>query len=330
MLPPPVCRRGRPTTIFSAMTATTLTSGVAHDELVATVALLQSSTLVKTHLGALIENVGSAVDLLRGSFAQTAAAAGQPELFEPIPEAVQSVAVEEVASWSNYAYDGSTVLDSTYPDMLRTIFNRPPLLFTEGDASVLDTVGVAIVGTRKASTLGLRRATKLARELGERKLTIVSGLAAGIDSAAHRAALDVGARTIAVVGTGLTKVYPKENTLLAREIVAKGGALVSQFLPRTAPHSGNFPMRNITMSGLSVITVVVEASNTSGARMQARVALEHGRSVFLLQSLVEQHTWAREMVEVGVRGMCARVLRDVDELTLRLNPSFAPRAFAIA
>jgi DNA processing protein len=312
------------------MTVRTLTSGVAHDELVATVALLQSSTLVKTHLGALIENVGSAVELLRDTFAQTAAAAGQPELFEPIPECDQSAAVQEVASWSDYAYHVSTVLDSAYPDMLRTIFNRPPLLFTEGEPSVLDTVGVAIVGTRKASAHGMRRATRLARELGERGLTIVSGLAAGIDSAAHRAALDVGARTIAVVGTGLTKVYPKENTLLAREIVAKGGALVSQFLPRTAPQSANFPMRNITMSGLSVITVVVEASNTSGARMQARVALQHGRSVFLLQSLVEQHTWAREMVEAGVGGMRARVLRDLDDLTARLDPSFTPRAFAIA
>ena len=112
------------------MTATTITSGVAHDELLATVALLQSSTLVKTHLGALNENVGSAVELLRDSVVRTAAAAGQPELFEPIPEAVQSAAAEEVASWSNYPYDVFTVLESTYPDMLRTSSNRPPLPFS--------------------------------------------------------------------------------------------------------------------------------------------------------------------------------------------------------
>lgn len=306
-----------------------LTPGTREHELLATVALLQAPQVVKAHLGAQIDGYGSAVELLRWVY-RDASAEESTALFETVPESVLSQAEQEVQSWGEHALTACTVLDSTYPELLRSIFNRPPLLFVRGERSAVESVGVAIVGTREPSEAGARRARKLARELGKRGLTIVSGLAKGIDTAAHTGALEVGGRTVAVVGTGLDHTYPKENTLLARQIVDCGGALVSQFFPKQPPMPGNFPTRNITMSGLSVLTVVVEASETSGARMQARVALEHGRTVFLLRSLVNSHVWAQRMVEEGVKGTRASVLEEVDDVTRRLDPEYEPQAFATA
>ncbi|MBV9048974.1 MAG: DNA-processing protein DprA, partial [Solirubrobacterales bacterium] len=122
--------------------------------------------------------------------------------------------------------------------------------------------------------------------------TVVSGLAAGIDTAAHTAALARGGRTIAVIGTGLNRSYPPENAPLQRRL-ARESAVVSQFWPEAPPSRRSFPMRNAVMSGLTLGTVVVEASQTSGARMQGRLALAHGRTVFLVDALLEQQ-WARE------------------------------------
>ena len=126
--------------------------------------------------------------------------------------------------------------------------------------------------------------------------------------------------TVAVFGTGLRSVFPKANASLARDIVRADGALVSQFLPTQHAAKWTFPTRNITMSGLSVATVVVEAGETSGARMQARVALEHGRAVFLLQSLVDEHEWARVMVDRGIGNVRARILRTSGDLVDGLSP----------
>jgi DNA processing protein len=127
---------------------------------------------------------------------------------------------------------------------------------------------------------------------------VLSGLAKGIDAAAHTGALEANGRTVAVLGHGLLRpVYPAENRGLADEILAAGGALVSQFLPDTPPTQGTFPLRNAVMSGMAQGTVVVEAGKTSGARMQARFAAEHGKRVWLLQSLVDEFEWATEFAE---------------------------------
>jgi DNA processing protein len=188
-----------------------------------------------------------------------------------------------------------TVLDEHYPANLRLIPNLPPFLFYRGTLTEEDAWSVAVVGTRSASGAGTERAARLAGLLAGHHVTVVSGLARGIDTAAHRGTLGRGGRTIAVLGTGITRCYPPENRDLADQI-AGAGAVVSQFWPTRSPGRDTFPRRNVVTSGLSQGTVVIEASQTSGARMQARLALEHGKTVFLVHSLIAAQEWAREYV----------------------------------
>lgn len=214
------------------------------------------------------------------------------------------------------AEDGTrcvSVLDREYPVNLRAIYNRPPFLFVRGSLTESDQRSIAIVGTRGASPKGLDQATRLASALAGQGVTVLSGLARGIDSAAHRAALSVGGRTAAVMGTGMHRRYPTENSDLAAEI-ERSGALVSQFWPDAPPTRWSFPMRNVVMSGMAIGTVVIEASSTSGAKMQARLALEHGKLVFLIRSLVLGEAWAQDYVDR--RG--ALVVDDVDDVLDRL------------
>lgn len=192
----------------------------------------------------------------------------------------------------------TTVLDDDYPANLRVIFNLPPFLTYRGALREDDARSVAVVGTREASDAGIRQAGELARALSAAGVTVLSGLARGIDTAAHEATLDAGGRTIAVMGTGIRRIYPRENERLAARI-AEQGAVVSQFWPDTPPRTDTFPRRNVVTSGLSQGTVVVEASATSGAKMQARLALQHGKRVFLLRSLVRERIWARDYVARG-------------------------------
>jgi DNA processing protein len=206
-----------------------------------------------------------------------------------------------------------TVLDPAYPRTLRLIFNLPPFLYVRGRLLERDLRSVAVVGTRKPTEDGLERATRMARLLVDAGVTVVSGLARGIDTAAHEATLDQGGRTIAVVGTGITRCYPKENTDLA-ERVAVAGAVVSQFWPSAPPATWSFPRRNATMSGIAQGTVVIEASATSGAKMQARLALQHGKKVFLLRSLVDRYPWAASYAE----QRNARIVDEVEDVVREL------------
>lgn len=190
----------------------------------------------------------------------------------------------------------TTVLDDDYPVNLRTIYNLPPFLFYRGTLRPDDARSVAVVGTRQATTDGLSRAKRMAQLLVEAGVTVLSGLARGIDTVAHQACLDAGGRTIAVLGSGIRRVYPPENAGLA-ERIAEHGAVVSQFWPDTHPTSYTFPRRNVVTSGMSQGSVVIEASATSGAKMQARLAVEHGKQVFLLHSLVTEREWARKYLD---------------------------------
>jgi DNA processing protein len=207
----------------------------------------------------------------------------------------------------------TTVLDDDYPVNLRLIPNLPPFLFMLGHLEPADARSVAVVGTRQASPTGISRAESMARQLVEQGVTVASGLARGIDTAAHTTALTYKGRTVAVIGTGITRCYPAENKALAASI-AQHGAVVSQFWPTAPPAKHTFPRRNVTMSGISQGTVVIEASDTSGAKMQARIAAEHGKQVFLLRSLVTEHEWARKMLD---RGAAIEVTQ-VDDVIMRL------------
>lgn len=188
-----------------------------------------------------------------------------------------------------------TVLDCDYPSNLRMIQDHPPLLFVRGTLEERDNRAVAVVGTRNPSDAGIRAAGLLAGALAGRGVTVVSGMASGIDTAAHVGALNAGGRTIAVFGTGIHRVYPKSNQTLARRI-PQSGAVVSQFMPTQPGTRWTFPVRNIVTSGLALATVVVEAGPTSGAKLQAYDALRHGKRVILLRDLVESQTWAAELI----------------------------------
>ena len=236
----------------------------------------------------------------------------------------QEAAESVLADLARAGIQITTVLDDDYPANLRLIYNLPPFLTYRGILRPDDTRSVAVVGTRDASVEGIESARRLARQLTEAGVTVLSGLARGIDTAAHNATLEAGGRTIAVMGTGIRLVYPKENRELAQRI-AETGALVSQFWPDSPPSSYSFPRRNVVMSGMGQGTVVVEASATSGAKLQARYALEHGKRVFLLASLVKERDWARRYlkrpgaVEVHNIDDIVRLLQTQEAVAARSN-----------
>jgi DNA processing protein len=173
-----------------------------------------------------------------------------------------------------------TINDPDYPSNLRAIHAPPPLLYVRGDLTVLHKPQIAIVGTRNPSHAGYELAGLFANQLVDFGFVIVSGLASGIDEAAHWGALEGNGNTIAVMGTGLNRIYPAKNHNLAHKMVQQGGALVSEFSPLIAAKHENFPRRNRTISGMSLGVVVVEAGKNSGALITARMAMEQGREVF--------------------------------------------------
>lgn len=170
--------------------------------------------------------------------------------------------------------------DSKYPLLLSKISDPPSFLFYEGELPKKDDILIAIVGSRACSAYGRQVAYELSFNLAKEGIVIVSGLALGIDSIAHQAALDAKGRTVAVLGCGLDIIYPSSHQKLAKEIIKKEGAIVSEFSPGTPPLPHHFPLRNRIISGISVATVVVEAALRSGALITARYALEQGREVF--------------------------------------------------
>jgi len=263
-------------------------------ETAALIALLRRGDRARHHYAEIVEARGSALAVLQEGAPDEL---DVPTLFPPTDreDVDLDAIVAEVDGWRAEGISVLTVLDERYPQNLRSIHDRPPLLFVRGTLSDADERSVAVVGTRRATDAGIAHAREVAGGLVDAGYTVVSGLATGIDTAAHLGALDRAGRTLAVIGTGLRRTYPAANAPLQQRIAAES-AVVSQFWPDAPPSKRTFPMRNVVMSGLARATVVIEASQTSGARMQARFALEHGRTVFLLASLLE-HVWAREHAE---------------------------------
>ncbi len=207
-----------------------------------------------------------------------------------------------------------------YPERLSEIYDPPTILFCQGKILPADSISVAIVGTRHASHYGTKTAGQLARGLSMAGVTIVSGLARGIDAAAHRGALESGGRTIAVLGGGHLKMYPAEHSDLAKQICEQG-AVVSESLPECPPKSGSFPRRNRIVTGLSLGVIVVEAADRSGALISARLAMEQGREVFAVPGRIDNR---------NSRG-CHRLIRDgaklvesVDDVLEELGPMATP------
>ncbi|MBV8083756.1 MAG: DNA-protecting protein DprA [Chloroflexi bacterium] len=219
-----------------------------------------------------------------------------------------------------------------YPRHLRHIANPPVVLYLTGELTQADEIAVAIVGTRSPTAYGRQVAQRLATQLAAKGVTIVSGLARGIDAEAHRAALAAGGRTIAVLGSGLDVIYPREHAGLAREI-AKHGAVVSDYPLGAKPDAVHFPARNRIVAGLSLGTIVVEAGDTSGALITARMAAEQGRDVFAVPGSIfsKQSYGVHRLIQDGAK-LVADVQDVLDELNLGMvahqleMPAAAPTA----
>ncbi|MGW4089099.1 DNA-processing protein DprA [Nocardia sp. NPDC004750] len=199
----------------------------------------------------------------------------------------------DIEVWKRGPFEFHTFRDNSYPPQLRTVRQMPPVVFTHGLLLDHDD-GVCVVGSRRSSDGGVRFAEEVARSLVARDISVVAGLAEGIDTAAHRAALDSGGRTVAVLGNGLNHVYPRSNRELQREI-SERGMLLTHFLPEYSPTRYSFLARNVIMSAYGVATVIVEAGEHSGTRTQAREAVAHGRPVILNATVAESTEWARQL-----------------------------------
>lgn len=228
-----------------------------------------------------------------------------------------------ITGWEADGIGVHSFLDESYPSTLRGVYQMPLLVFTRG-ALAADHCAIAVVGTRGASEPGKRIAAQVAETLVASGMTVVSGLAQGIDTAAHEATLRAGGRTVAVIGTGIDRFYPSVNEPLQRRI-ADEGLVLSPFPPGAGPTRLSFPARNAVMSGYAAATVVIEAPQRSGARMQARFALEHGRGVVLRRELLE-HDWALACARrpgVYVVGDAVELVAAVDEIAGNLPRNHA-------
>jgi DNA processing protein len=249
-----------------------------------------------------------------------------------LPEAVDSIIARDLyeaaeAEIENVRKLGADLLildDGVYPSLLREIYDPPVTLYVKGAwAECLDRPCVAIVGSRRCSTYGQNAALMLARDLAQRGVTIVSGFARGIDSAAHRGALEGSGRTVAVLGTGINEVYPRDHKKLADEILEQGGALITQFPLSTPPVSENFPYRNRIISGLSLGVVVVEAAENSGSLITARLAIEQNREVFAVPgNITSRNSFGANYL---IKGAGAKLVQQWQDIAAELPPQIAAK-----
>lgn len=210
--------------------------------------------------------------------------------------------------------------DPDYPPRLKEIYDYPPLIYVRGTLTPEDECAVGVVGTRRPSVYGRQAAEEITSELARNKITIVSGLASGIDAVAHRAALDAGGRTIAVAGCGLDMVYPSSHVTLAREII-EHGALVSEFPLGTRPKAEHFPQRNRIISGMSLGVLVIEAGEESGALVTAHRAVEQNRDVFAVPGSIfsPASTGTNYLIQQG-----AKLVRKAEDILEELNLKMVP------
>jgi len=218
-----------------------------------------------------------------------------------------------------------TYEDADYPEALRQIFSPPLVIYFKGEYKVEDHLALAIVGSRRPSIYGRITAEKLSKELARRNITVISGLARGIDTVAHQGSLKNRGRTIAVLGSGLGNIYPPENKRLASEISEKG-LLVSEFPYNSPPFSGHFPRRNRLISGFSLGVIVVEAAAKSGALITANFALEQGKEVFAVPGKIDSPTsvGTHQLIQEG-----AKMVIDVNDILEEFKCRFPGEPFAV-
>ena len=266
-------------------------------------------TLIKgigaVRLQALIHHFGDLEAAWNAAPADLAGAGLGPKLIERVLRARQGVDLEKV--WDQISAQGIQVLtwnDERYPNRLKEIDQPPPVLFIRGEYLPEDLFAVAIVGTRRITSYGRQLTDEIAAFLGSNGITVVSGLARGVDAMAHQSALRAGGRTLAVLGSGVDRIYPPEHRGLADQIMERG-AIISDYAPGTPPDASNFPPRNRIISGLSLAVVVVEAGETSGALITAEFAAEQGREVFAIPGsiLAPQSKGTNKLIQRGAQPL---------------------------
>jgi DNA processing protein len=273
----------------------------------------------------LLERFGSAEAVFE-------AARAELEQLRLPPEAVDSVIARDLHRRAEFELEQIRQLeadlllldDGVYPALLREIHDPPLVLYVKGAwAECLEQPCVAIVGSRRCSTYGQNAALMLARDLALRGATVVSGFARGIDAAAHRGALEGNGRTVAVLGTGIDEFYPRDHRKLGEEILARGGALVTQFPLGAPPTAENFPYRNRIISGLSLAVVVVEAAENSGSLITARLAIEQNREVLAVPgNITSRNSFGTNYL---IKGAGAKLVQQWQDIAAELPPRIAAR-----
>ena len=246
-----------------------------------------------TRIWKAMNRLGAAEQLLEASLTELEGTGMPAQSAQFVFEGKAKAAAED--ELKRVAEAGGSILtpeDEAYPERLREIYDPPSTLWIRGDVSQLSRPGIAVVGTRQPSPYGAGMAELLSRDLANRRMVILSGMARGVDTAAHKGAIEAGGKTVAVWGTGIDVIYPKENKKLAEQIVATGGTIVSEYPLGTFPAPQNFPIRNRILSGMSVGVLVIEAAEYSGTRITARCAMEQNRDVYAVPgNVTNKNAW---------------------------------------
>lgn len=276
---------------------------------------------------ALLDYFGSAAASWRATEAQLQRLGFDKRAIKNMKEAQQQLDLDaELARVQQAGVSLLTWESEAYPAYLREIDNAPPVLYKKGELETFDQWAVAIVGTRRATAYGKQVTRELVAGLVKQNITIVSGLARGIDAVAHQTAVDLNGRTIAVLGSGLDAIYPAENRRLAQQIVQGHGAVISEYAMGVQPEAKNFPPRNRIISGLSLGVVVVEAGERSGALITCNFALEQNREVFAVPGSVKSPAsrGPNRLIQQG-----AKLVTKVEDILEELNLSVAVAQTAV-
>jgi DNA processing protein len=267
-------------------------------------ALALTPTLGPSRARKLVEHFESVDNIFRASLTELEAAGLRAGAAQSIGTGKSLALAEEEMVRATAA--GAHIVglsDPGYPPLLKQIYDPPVVLFVRGDVDTISRPGIAIVGTRHPTPYGIGMAERLACDLANRGLVIISGMARGVDTAAHRGAFQAKGKTVAVFGTGVDVMYPRENKKIAEQMVALGGALVSEFPTATFAAPQNFPIRNRIISGLALGVLVVEAGEYSGTRITARCALEQDRDLFAVPgNVTNKNSWGpNTLIKQGAR-----------------------------
>jgi DNA processing protein len=280
----------------------------------------------------LVEHFGSAEAVFRATLTELESTGIQAMSAQSLATGKSAeLAREEIARAAAAGITMVSLDDPSYPLRLREIYDPPLILRVRGNPDVLTRPGIAMVGTRHPTPYGSGMAERLACDLAAQGLVIISGMARGVDTSSHRGAITAKGKTIAVFGTGVDVIYPKENSRLAEQILALGGALISEFPLGTFAAPQNFPIRNRIISGMSVGVLVVEAAEYSGTRITARCALEQNRDVFAVPgNVTNKNSWGpNTLIKQGAKLVATweDVWEDLPtEVRLTLTPPASPES----